>query len=193
MKTNISKLKRDIAKLAQSDFENLMLWLHDIVDRRELKKLSDDSQGIRYQDVLKTFTKQFGDYRRIHPAYRASFAANNMAKFYKDARVLGCSFENDADMLLAEWGEVSKNEFHLAYTRQLIPLMSNGEVEIWQFKLDMRFPLTSDLKRVKQGNRWFRSLRQLNAFNEFVYLSAPGRRLAEVKPERILISYENVE
>jgi len=193
MQTAISKLKRDIAKLPKGDFEKLMLWLHDFVDSQELKELSDDSKGIRHQDVLKTFTKRFGTFRRLHPAYVASFAASDMEKFYKDTRVRGCAFENDADMLMAAWGAVSEAEFHLAYTRQLIPPVSSGEEEIWQLKLDMRFPLTDDLKRVKEGSRWFRSLRQLNAFSEFVFLSPVGRRTAEAKPDRVLLSYENVE
>ena len=194
MPTTINQIKSEVTELSNREFDKLFAWMLELSRRREYKKLTDDSKGIPGKDVLQKFKQDLPLSANGRVLLEEAGDGNMvMAEFYKEVRVKGCRFENDADMLLAEWGPESKHEFRLAYTRQVIPPRPDGEDQIWQLTLDMRFPMSGELKRVKEGNQWFRSLRQLYAFEKFAYYSQVGKILAETKPRRVSLSYGNVE
>jgi len=78
-----------------------------------------------------------------------------MLDFYRDMRADGCALENDADMLLFQWGTystfpraggIAAEAFDLNLTRQLILDEGGEDDDIWQLALNFEFE-PSDLYR----------------------------------------------
>ncbi len=194
MQADVRMLKRGVAKLSKREFDDFVVWLQRLDSRRDYEALNDHTKGIAPHDVLKKFKAMHPDLGRTLRVLGAGAAGTIMAGFYERIRVRGCSFKADADMLLAEWGPESNQTFGLAYTRQVIPPRPDGEEQIWQLTLDMRFPMSDTLRRLKKGNRWFQSLRQLDSFRRFFQVNGEvGAAVHEMKPSDFSVSYQNVE
>jgi len=110
--------------------------------------------------------------------------------FYEKTRVRACRFENDADMLLIEWGFNGKEPF-LCLTRQVMPPGANGE--IWQLRMDYHYQPPDAPKGLTSANRWCRSLRELEAFMRFIYSSRIVSHFSKKKPSSVSVTYQNVE
>jgi hypothetical protein len=192
MPHNSRELKKSLSELPFPELERLTEWCEDLLAKRRYQALCDDTEGIHSKDVLKVFRKSLGPvsyWRKMLPEE----ASTHMQMFYEETRVRGCRFEDEADMLLVEWGPATKTEYALAYTRQLMPPRPDGESDIWQLRLELRFPLTEELRKQKSGSRWFESLKKLDRFVEFTLTKPPFSRLGETIPSRVLLTYENAE
>jgi hypothetical protein len=157
MPNKIRELKNTLSELPFIELERVAEWCEDLLARRRYESLCGDAKGIYHKDVLKEFRKSLGPgsyWRKLKPEE----ASTHMQMFYEETRVRGCRFEDEADMLLLEWGSTANTDYALSYTRQLMPPQPDGESSIWQLRLELRFPLTVELRRQKSGSRWFESL-----------------------------------
>jgi hypothetical protein len=193
MPLTIDQLKDAVKKLPPRAFERFAAWVYNHAAKLEYESQADDSNGIEHRDVLRVFQREFRISRRKPDILDGMAGGSCMKDFYERTRVRGCAFKNDADMFLAEWGPQGREEFRLAYTRQLIPPSPSGDEQIWQLTLDMRFTVSKQLQKLGAGTRWFRSLRDREKLLHFIGLSKVGRAVYDMRRSRVLLSYENVE
>ena len=193
MALSVKELKEAVEKLPPDVFSKFADWVYKVAEKRDYEELADSTKGISHREVLRAFKRELPMKKGKANIWEAGIAGTCMSEFYEKVRVQGCAFENDADMLLAEWGPEGKKEFRLAYTRQLIPPLPNGDEQIWQLTLDMRFPMSDKLKKLGSGNRWFRSLREHQKFLEFTICSRVGAAVDKLEPSRVLLSYQDAE
>src|SRR5437667_6490979 len=114
MPNNIREIKKLVAELPFADLERLTDWCQDVIARRRYEALCDESEGINPKQVLEEFRKSLGKpnlWRTLSPEDASTY----MQMFYEETRVRGCRFEDEADMLLVEWGPANKLEYALAY------------------------------------------------------------------------------
>jgi hypothetical protein len=192
MKQYVKKLKEEAAKLSDEDLVSFQIWCANLIEKRDRDRKSDDSQGIPYKRLLNEFRKATSYSAKYAATWNIGDTAIMFADFYENTRVKGCRFDNDSDMLLVQWGSESKSEFTFSFTRQVIPPVK-GDQEVWQLTLTFIFPRSEELKKVKAGNRWFRNLKQSSELSSFVIGSRIYDLLEELKPSRVLLSYDNVE
>ena len=117
-------------------------------------------------------------------------ALEAMFAFYAEQRAADVAIEDDGDMLLYEWGVYSltgPESFLLGITRQFI---LTGEDEPYQLQLMLHFTPTDSLRLLKDGNRWCHSPDELPAFRQFVESSAPFKAVADAKPSRVELYFE---
>ncbi len=89
--------------------------------------------------------------------------------FYGEERADGCALEDDADMLLFEWGTFDWGDgehFELSLARQLI--FGPGDENIWQLKLTYAFQPTALFRNLGAENSWCTSPDSLDGFRELV-------------------------
>jgi hypothetical protein len=192
MPVNIREIKKAISALPLGDLERLTDWCQDAIAKRRYEAISDDSDGIHPKQVLKEFRKSLGK-PNLWRAFNPEDAATFMQMFYEETRVRGCRFEDEADMLLVEWGPSSKTEYALGYTRQLMPPRPDGDTEVWQLRLELRFPMTEELRKIKAGSRWFESVAKLDKFAKLTLADRPFSILGEVTASKVLLTYEDAE
>jgi hypothetical protein len=116
-----------------------------------------------------------------------------MLAFYRDERADGCRFEDDADMLLYEWGTYNWGRgefFELSITRQLIHDGSGEDEDIWQLGLTFKFSPTHPLRALGRGNRWCHDLGELEEFERFLRASEAFQAVAAVVPTAVELRYE---
>lgn len=194
MPAALQGLQKEVERLSDGELSKFCIWFNRYLTRYENEKHKDDNKGIPYKDVLQVFKRAnliTGDKASFPEASSAGLA---MAEFYKKTRVKGCRVDDDGDMLMAYWEPLSDKEFRLAYRRQLTPSPPpRGEDEIWALTVDMRFPMSEKLQRLGSGHKWFRALRHLEAFEHFVLASRVATAVEDLKPDRSLLSYQNVE
>jgi hypothetical protein len=192
MPDNLRQIKKLVSELPIAELELLGDWCEDLLAKRRYAALSDSSEGIHSSKVLQEFRKSLGKpnlWRTITPEEASTY----MQMFYEETRVRGCRFEDEADMLLVEWGPANKTEYALAYIRQLMPPSLNGATDVWQLRLELRFPMTEELRKIKGGSRWFESLKKIDKFTKLTLAERPFSILAETKPAKALLTYANVE
>ena len=94
---------------------------------------------------------------------------------------------------MIEWGADSKKEFSLSHVREIAPPRHpDAESEVWQLRLEMLFPMTSELQRLKSGCKIFKSLKEVEnmAFTRFALMSPVGKATEELSPSRVKLTYE---
>jgi hypothetical protein len=109
-----------------------------------------------------------------------------MLAFYKDERADGC-LKRNGDMLLYQWGCYDWGEgesFEFDITRQFIDGAGEDE-DIRQLSLTFQFRPTKSLRKLKDGNRWCHSPKELNDFRRFIDSSAPYEAIAMALPARV--------
>ena len=117
-------------------------------------------------------------------------ALETMLAFYAAQRVEDVVIDEDGDMLLYEWGVYSFTEpesFQLGITRQFIV---TDEDEPYQLHLTLHFAPTDVLQQLRSGSEWCHSPDELSAFSQFVESSAPFKTLADTKPSRVELYFE---
>lgn len=110
------------------------------------------------------------DVLRFAPTIDAFFA------FYARERAEGCALDDDADMLLVEWGTHDWGDgehFELSLARQFI--FGPGDGRIWQLKLTYAYEPTEAFRALGSENRWCESPEALGTFREEVESSAAYR------------------
>lgn len=192
MPRSIKELKDEISSLAEADLEDFAEWFSRMREKRNYQKRCDTSNGIPCKDLLRAFRKQTG---KVLWVPRASMAASQIKKFYESVRVKGCDPNDGDDVLMIEWGPASKNEFRLAYVREVGPPSPPGrDASIWHLTVDMRFPMSPELERTKSGLKNFHTLREVDRdFYSFAATSKMGKVTRELKPRRVTVTFENVE
>jgi hypothetical protein len=192
MPHSIKALKDEVSKLPEADLEKFAEWFSRMREKRDYQKRCDTLSGIHHKDLLKAFRKQTGKAPWIP---HASMAASLIKRFYESVRVKGCDPNDGDDVLMIEWGPKSKNEFRLAYVREVGPPSPAGrDAEVWHLALEMRFPISPELERTKSGVKSFHTLREIDRdFYRFAVKSKLGNVTRKLKPARVTVTYENVE
>jgi len=116
-----------------------------------------------------------------------------MISFYCDERADGCLFDDDADMLLFQWGTYDWGQgesFEFNITRQLILGGVSEDENIWQLSLTFKFTPDDQLRQLKPGNRWCRSSGDIRPFQDFIHDSEPYRIVADRRPSLVQLDYE---
>jgi hypothetical protein len=112
-----------------------------------------------------------------------------MVRFYREERADGCSFDEDQDMLLFEWGGDGER-FELIITRQFIFPELDDDEGIWQLSLTFCYATTPALMLLSAGDRWCENLEGVTEFTAYVEESPAFRAVANAKPQRVELSYE---
>lgn len=108
--------------------------------------------------------------------------------FYRDERVEGCALEDDADMLLFQWG-IHGATAYLDITRQLLRDGSGEDEDIWQLSLLFEFHSAPGFTRPDSGNEWCSDLLALPHFEAFIHNSPLFQTFAEHTPLSVRLSY----
>jgi hypothetical protein len=117
-------------------------------------------------------------------------ALDVMFSFYAEQRAEDVTIDQDGDMLLYKWGVYSftgPESFQLGMTRQFIV---SDEDERYQLYLTLHFPPTDALRQLKSGSQWCHSPDELPAFRQSLESSAPFKALADSKPSRVELRFE---
>jgi hypothetical protein len=149
---------------------------------------------VKPKSIDKAFLKSLKDQRvdyQVSPdaAFRALLA------FYRDERASGCNVDEDADMLLFQWGIYDwGNGEHLEIdiARQV---MIPGKVDddaIWQLHLTYRCRPSSSDRDLGSGNEWCSSPDELDEFSQLVTTSGAFACLESKRSDAIVeIRFEN--
>ena len=187
---SVRGIKQLASELSPDELNHLVGWCYRLAEKKQRDKDGDSTSGIVPKSALKTF-------RQMLPLRRGRIAlpdvtdgATVMLEFYEKTRIKGCRFEDDADMLLVEWGLDGGKPF-ISITRQIIPPQS--EDQIWQLSMDYWYKRSDSLKGISSGNKWFRSLHDIEALSRFIYCSRVVSRFSKLQPSKILLTYKNVE
>lgn len=122
-------------------------------------------------------------------------AVELMLRHYATLRVLGCSTDDDGDMLLFQWGTYDWGaglHFEFDLTRQFILDGADGDVGISQLSLTLHFPASDDLRRLGSGDRWCHAPGDLEEFRAFVLGSDVYRALEQQPPAKVLVGWGGV-
>ncbi len=115
-----------------------------------------------------------------------------MLSFYRNERADGCSFYDDADMLLFQWGTYDWGDgefFEFNITRQLI-FSGFGDENIWQLSLTFKFIPDDVLRQLGAENRWCGNTDGITQFYEFIQESSAFKSIVGEKPIRVELEYE---
>ncbi len=193
MPNTLRDVKGGVSRLSDGDLGKFAIWFNRFLTQYERNKFCDDAKGIRPKALLKEFkrhTRNFPKGFRTLP--EASKLGFTMFEFYENIRVKGCRFDQDEDMLLLEWFEEG-DEYSFTCTRQICWPRSDGDTNMWQLRVDFRYPLTDELKRLKRGNKWFRSLNEDEEYYLFLCDSKVVKALAQTQAIRAKVSYTDVD
>lgn len=196
MTTDLRRLKQDVTKLSDRDLRQFSQWLCRREEEREYRKVSSGTKGIPHAQLLEAFKKKSHFIWRANTPEidEASHVVSQLANFYEKTRVRGCPFDEDADMLIAEWSAASKKEFSFSVIRQVTPPRPpDRDTEIWQLRIEIRLPMSPALERIKAGSKSCRSLAQVYDWLDVGYNSRLASAMEDVRPVKTAVSYENVE
>lgn len=135
-------------------------------------------------------------------ALAASDGVEAMLAFYAAERCDGCVLEEDADMLLFQWGTYNwgdSTHFELNITRQLMPGGGGGGDEdedddegILQLSLTFRFPPTAELQALGSGNEWCDTPSGLPAFRACIDACPAFERVGSRIPSEVVLHLDSV-
>ncbi len=115
-----------------------------------------------------------------------------MLSFYQDDRADGCSFDEDADMLLFQWGTYDWGDgafFDLNITRQLI-FGGFEDKNIWQLSLIFKFNPTDAMRTLDSGYKWCGSLGDTHQLSKFIHDSNAFQLVAHETPDKVELEFE---
>jgi len=122
-----------------------------------------------------------------------SRAVELMLGFYESVRAVGCSLDDDGDMLLYQWGTYDWGDgpsFQVDITRQFISAEDDDAVS--QLSLVLHFSPTAALDALDAGNRWCESPEQLEDFANFIRASEPYLALEGSRPDPVAFEWSEV-
>jgi hypothetical protein len=147
---------------------------------------------MKHTEALKIFKQRLKQANIKLTDLQPMSGINLMLRFYKEIRCDKCSLEEDADMLLFQWGiyDWGVGEFfELDITRQLIRNSSCEDDDIWQLSLTFKFVVTEKLRQVPEGNRWCPNLEALDEFVSFIENHASFALLQKQLAEKVELDY----
>ena len=118
-----------------------------------------------------------------------------MLNFYKQSRFDNCPVEKNGDMLLYQWGTYdwgSGSFFQFDMTRQFIESGFEGDDGMSQLSLRFYFHPSQELEKLGSGDRWCESPSELVSFERYVKESFAYTKVANLKPEKVEISYSQI-
>ena len=121
-----------------------------------------------------------------------------MLDFYRDVRADSCEFENDADMLLFQWGTYgggAERSFTFDITRQFIleePEEEDDEYTISQLSLIFHYAPSAQFAAAKNDNRWCSTPDELADFEAFILGSPAYQAVAEARPTKVVLHFGGV-
>jgi hypothetical protein len=113
-----------------------------------------------------------------------------MLEFYAQHRAESSSIDKDGDTLLFQWGTngfAAPATFQLNITRQFIV---PNEDEPYQLLLTFHFDHSNKLDELGSGNKWCNSPSRVDAFRRLIETSAAFAVVADAKPSRVDLFYE---
>ena len=116
-----------------------------------------------------------------------------MLSFYRDVRADQCPLDEDADMLLYQWGTYDWGQgrsFELNITRQLIFNASGEDDDIWQLSLTFKYVPSSEFGVIGTGNKWCENITGLQEFQQFILSSQAFEVAQSTEPKNIELRYE---
>jgi len=114
-----------------------------------------------------------------------------MLAFYKSVRFDDIDLAAGRDMLLYQWGTYDWGEgesFEFDITRQLI-LGAGEDEDIFQLSLTFKFQPTVTLRQLGAGNRWCRSIEEVEEFRSFIDSSPAIITAGHAKPSKVQLEY----
>ncbi len=152
--------------------------------------------------ALTTFQDYLAQHGLAAEALTARQGVDAMISFYRCERAEEGLCENDADMLLFQWGTEDWGKgkmFILDITRQLIlwdseAIVVDGVWEtaddyIWQLGLTFRYPCSQTLCAIEAGNRWCNSLDKVPAFEEYIRHCKAFSEVADTAPASVGVDF----
>jgi len=140
------------------------------------------------QEFEKLILKSGGHVRSLSPAQGLEM----MLAFYVSVRFDDVALTAYGDMLLYQWGTYDWGEgesFEFDITRQLI--LGAGEDEnIFQLSLTFKFQPTVKLRQLGEGNRWCRSLEEVEEFRSFINSSPAMIAVGHATPSIVKLEYD---
>ena len=123
---------------------------------------------MKHTDALKSFRQRLNiaDINTLTP----HIGVEKMLEFYRDVRFDECPLEEDADMLLCQWGLFDwegEELFEFNISRQLIFDASEDDDDVWQLSLTFKFAVTAELKVLEPYNDWCNNPNELSHFEDY--------------------------
>jgi hypothetical protein len=115
-----------------------------------------------------------------------------MIGFYTEIRAEGCDVDEDADMLLFQWGVYDWGDgefFEYDLTRQFI-IQKGSEDSVWQLSLTLKFIADKDLRKIETGDQWCSKPDEVSKFREFINEHRSTKALINLEPINVTLSYE---
>ena len=118
--------------------------------------------------------------------------------FYRDVRADHCEFENDADMLLFQWGTYgvdAKRSFNLDLTRQFIleePEDEADEYTMSQLSLTFHYAPSPQTDAAGNDDRWCGTPDGLTDFEAFITGSPAFAAVAGARPTKVVVNFSGV-
>jgi hypothetical protein len=118
--------------------------------------------------------------------------------FYREVRAAGCEFENDADMLLCQWGTYGQDKertFQFDITRQFIleePEDAADEYTMSQLGLIFHYAPAAQFDAVPSDSRWCSTPDELVDFESFILGSAAYQAVAEARATKVVLNFGGV-
>ena len=141
--------------------------------------------------------KEFERYLSELDLQRASLSPEHglaaMLSFYRDVRADRCPLDEDADMLLYQWGTYDWGQgrfFELNITRQLIFDASGEDDDIWQLSLTFKYRPSSEFAAIEAGNKWCENVAALQEFQHCILSSQAFEVAQSTEPANIELRYE---
>lgn len=122
----------------------------------------------------------------------AATALTVVIDFYRTVRGADCPLDQDADMLLYQWGVYdwgSGENFEFDLTRQFIDAAEVDGSPMSQLSLKLLFAPSEALRSLERGNRWCHDLGETEEFARFVTDSEAHRIVSGLVPERVELEW----
>jgi hypothetical protein len=132
------------------------------------------------KDAINAFRNYLSDAKLELEKMTPAQGIDSMIAFYREERVEGCSIEEDDDMLLFQWGTYDWGNgefFNFDITRQLI-FDGSADENIWQLSLTFKFSPTDTLRKLKSGNKWCSSPKNILQFDQYIRNSTAFKNVA---------------
>ena len=115
--------------------------------------------------------------------------------FYQAKRCAGLAADPSADMLLYQWGVYDWGQgenFEFDITRQFILRGKRDDDAISQLRITAYFAPTKPLRHIEPGNQWCEAVGDIERMRSFIFGSAAYKAVAEVTPQKVLITWSPV-
>jgi hypothetical protein len=167
---------------------------------------------MKAHDALKHFKAFMADAGLSLDNLSPQNAVDLMVNFYTQIPTEDCTFENDGDMLLFEWGMYNWGNgefFEHKITRQFIPstsseeecsddLSASSEEEcsddwIGQLSLTLKYPPSPVLKTIASGNLWCAHPDEIPDFINFIQTCEATKQITDLSIMATELTFSNAE